>query len=374
MHHTKEDAVFPAIRAGDRDAVRRLIEEAPGRVHARSPRSFDATVVTTAVGANDLGMVDLLLGLGADINAGSTWWAGAWRPIHTVINPARDEMAHALIERGAEVDAHAAAGLGDLDRLEDLIREDPTVVHARGGDGCTPLHFARNAQVVDLLLEHGARIDAVDIDHESTALHWSISTRRDVGAHLADRGARDDVFLWTAADRADRLAAYLDAHPDARDDRTDHGRFRTHHSDAQHIYCYLIDSNATALHAAAKFDAADAARLLLDRGADPNVRGGYDDSTPLHSAAWNDSPAAARVLLENGAEIDMRSGAMHQSPPLMWAIMPGSVRMVETLLEGGATVTEGLRKAAATGASGGFRQFGGQRPIEDWQRIRELVG
>ena len=57
-----------------------------------------------------------------------------------VLDECSAEMAPFLIERGAVVDAHAAARLGMLERLQELVAENPEVVHARGGDGQTPLH------------------------------------------------------------------------------------------------------------------------------------------------------------------------------------------------------------------------------------------
>jgi very-short-patch-repair endonuclease len=47
-----------------------------------------------------------------------------------------------LVERGAVIDAHAAARLGMISKLTELVAADQNVVHAKGGDGQTPLHFA----------------------------------------------------------------------------------------------------------------------------------------------------------------------------------------------------------------------------------------
>ena len=66
---------------------------------------------------------------------------------------------------------HAAAGLGLIDRLDEMLAGDPSLIDAKGGDGCTPLHFARDVATAALLLKHGARVDARDEDHESTRLN-----------------------------------------------------------------------------------------------------------------------------------------------------------------------------------------------------------
>lgn len=56
---------------------------------------------------------------------------------------------------------------------------DAGVVHARGGDGQTPLHCASTAQIAAFLLDHGADIDARDVDHESTPAQYMVSDRQD---------------------------------------------------------------------------------------------------------------------------------------------------------------------------------------------------
>ena len=47
-------------------------------------------------------------------------------------------------------------------------------MHARGGDGQTPLHFASTVEVAEFLLENGAEIDARDVDHESTPAQYML--------------------------------------------------------------------------------------------------------------------------------------------------------------------------------------------------------
>jgi peptide-methionine (S)-S-oxide reductase len=61
---------------------------------------------------------------------------------------------------------------------------------------------------------------------------------------------------------------------------------------------------------------ADAARLALDAGADPD---GFDDQvTALHEAAINDDVATVELLLDRGARTDLRD-RMWDGTPLGWA-------------------------------------------------------
>lgn len=57
------------------------------------------------------------------------------------------------------------------------------------------------------------------------------------------------------------------------------------------------------LHYAAGGDEVAAVQLLLDRGADVNLRNDFGQ-TPLHAAADSGTPANIRCLVENGADID----------------------------------------------------------------------
>ena len=154
-------------------------------------------------------MIDVLLAAGADINAKSQWWAGGFGFLHTA-DPERAEYA---IERGAVVDVHAAARLGRLDRLRELIEGDPQSVQARGGDGQTPLHFARTVEIAAYLLDHGADIDARDIDHESTPAQWMVGDCPDVARYLVQRGCTTDILLAAAVGDLDRVRMHLDADP-----------------------------------------------------------------------------------------------------------------------------------------------------------------
>src|SRR5919107_508008 len=106
-------------------------------------------------------VVDALIEAGADPNRRSDWWAGGFHPLHAV----RGAAAERLLAAGAVLDACAAANLDRPDLLAAMLAEDPARVHERGGDGQTPLHFARSRAVVDLLLDARADVDARDVDH-----------------------------------------------------------------------------------------------------------------------------------------------------------------------------------------------------------------
>ncbi len=115
-----------------------------------------------------------------------------------LLHGASPELAAYAIECGAVIDVHAAARLGLLDRLRELISAQPRLVNAPGGDGQTPLHFASNTAVAECLLDRGAEIDALDVDHESTAAQYMVRDRQEVLRYLIQRGCKTDVLMAAA--------------------------------------------------------------------------------------------------------------------------------------------------------------------------------
>jgi ankyrin repeat protein len=99
---------------------------------------------------------------------------------------------------GADQAVHVAARAGLADELAELLATDASLIDARGIDARTPLHCAGTVAVAALLLDHGARIDARDEDHDSTPAQWLIGDSPDVARFLLERGAKADIFLAAA--------------------------------------------------------------------------------------------------------------------------------------------------------------------------------
>ena len=65
-------------------------------------------------------------------------------------------------------------------------------------------------------------------------------------------------------------------------------------------------------------DVAEIIRLLLAFGTDPNQRG-INDYTPLHMAVAERNPAAVRLLLDGGADPQLRTRIDSYETPLEMA-------------------------------------------------------
>ena len=259
-------ALGAAIRAHDTAAARSLLEtHAELRPLLNQPAAelpFGALPLMPVVQRWHREMVDLLLEFGADINARSDWWAGGFG----VLDTCAPEVAPELIARGAIVDAHAAARLGMMDRLQQLVARDPALVHARGGDGQTPLHFAASVDVAEYLLAHGADIDAHDIDHESTPAQWMLRDRQNVARYLVERGTRTDLLMTVALGDLARTQQHLDADPDCvRISVTERWFPKQKPRAGGSIYIWTLGINRTAHAVARQFGHADVLALLLER-------------------------------------------------------------------------------------------------------------
>lgn len=142
---------------------------------------------------------------------------------------------------------------------------------------------------------------------------------------------------------------------------------------AHHIYLYTVGRGCGLLHAAARGDQPHIITHLIEQGADPNLRGGFDDQTPLHAAAWHDAPDAIEALVQGGADINLRSGEVHTNEPIGWAIVSGAVGAVSAFLNHGATLRDIHRQDATAGAAGEFQCFNRDRPLSDWTEISRIV-
>jgi uncharacterized protein len=137
------------------------------------------------------------------------------------------------------------------------------------------------------------------------------------------------VFEAAAFGRVERLTTLLDA-------------------DRAHATAFS-DDGFTALHLAVFAERADAARVLIERGADVNVRsrGPIARVPPLGTAAFVGSTPLARLLLDAGADVDGQGEGGFTA--LHAAAQSGNTDLVRLLLEYGAdssrSAADGTRAA-----------------------------
>jgi ankyrin repeat protein len=352
------DQLKQAIEANDAAAVALVLEEQPGlksRLDDPAPGgAFGQTALLAAVRQANREMVDVLLRAGANINQKSHWWAGGF---HVLDDAWRAPwMASFLIGRGAVPEIHHAVRLGMLEEARRMLSGNPGLVHARGGDGQLPLHFAQTVDMADFLLNRGADINARDVDHESTAAQWMVRDRPDVARALMKRGCAADILLASALGDLEAVTRMLDADPGAIHTAVNSTCFPMQDPRAGgSIYIWTLGANKTAPVLAKEFGHADAFRVLMDRASEgmrlalacelgderlvgqllaarPELAATLtaDDRRKLADAAQDNNTAAVRLMLEAGWPVDARG--QHNGTPLHWAAYHGNAEMARVLL------------------------------------------
>ncbi len=346
-----EELARQAFRDDDAAALRRALERFPElRARINEPTGeFDAPAVTLA---RSHAMLDALLEAGADIDAKSRWWAGGFGLLHT----ASPELAAYAIERGAAVDVHAAARLGMAETVRQLIVAEPDLVHARGGDGQTPLHFASSIEIAALLLDGGADIDARDVDHESTPAQYMVRERQEIARYLIGRGCQTDLLMAAALGDGERTRRHLDSDPDCVRLRVSDecfpmiggrtggtiyqwtlGWYVSAHQVArafghEALLALLMERSPVEVQYVAALWLGDSARAAALRRAAPDVATRLSESDRrqlAHAARNNDTEAVARML-DGGLPVDARS--QHRATALHWAAWHGNARMTRAIL------------------------------------------
>ena len=342
-----------AVEGGDIDEVRRLLQthgDLTARINAPL-FAFDSPAVHVA--RSNLPLLDLLLAHGADLNARSSWDKGGFG----VLEQVSPEEAPPLMARGARVDVWAAANLGRMAEFAALVEREPALVHAKGGDGKRPLHFARTVDIARYLLAHGAEIDALDDDHDSTPAQHLVGDRPEVAAFLVAQGARCDLLLATALGDLARVRAALDAAPDAIAMRVDQDWFPMIDTAANggHIYQWTLGFHVSAFDIARKRGHADVLALLLQRAGprerltdalwcgdearadavlarDPHMvaREAGRVARQVADAARNNNTTAVRAMLRRG--FPPTAVSQHGAMPLHWAAFHGNPEMMQDIL------------------------------------------
>src|SRR6185437_7307407 len=335
---------YPKLRA-------RLNEPVPGG-------DFGAKPLLVAVQRKNRELVDLLVSAGADINGKSDWWAGGFG----LLEGCDADFATFLMERGATIYPNAAAKLGMLDALRVLVAANPGAARARGGDGQTPLHVAATVEIAEFLLDSGAEIDALDVDHESTPAQYAIGERTDVARFLVSRGARADILLASALGDADLVRRILDDDPAAIGFAVDAEHFPMRDPRAGgHIYNWTLGRCTIAHTIARNFGHAHVVELLVSRtpaglalaialregddatgsrllAAHPGLVASLSPTEQrfLIGAAQVNDDAAVRRMLRAGWPVNVR--ALGGATALHWAGFLGNAELVRELIAVGDAV------------------------------------
>ena len=346
---TNKQTFITAVESGDVGTVKDLLatdETLAAQIDA-SWFSFDAPAIVFAAASGNRGLIDVLLDAGADIDVKSTWWAGGTSALQHAAGSMLSynrELAEYLIEQGATIDAHAAAGLDMSEKLAELIREDPEVVNAPGSDGMSPLHFAATPRIAELLLAHGADINLRDRDHNGTPAQWTIASRPEVCQYLLEQGAEGDIVLYCVTGDVKRARMALQENPALLDLRIDHKvpkgytivSPRSEEIDevpGGHVYAYKVGPTMPLLEIALQAKQAAIVEMLMECGYQIKLREWY----MIAGQGPRNMDRLVKMFLENGLDINACQKHRHGMwAPLHWVAQRGLTHGISCLLENGA--------------------------------------
>lgn len=292
--------IINAARDGDTNAIRRLLAEQPEAVKATH---WYTMPLHFAVREGHLEAVKLLMEAGADPVVAR--YGGDPLPVvardrgHEEVARLLEFAIRAMNVQPEDHEIHTASSAGDLRRVRDLVASDAALAIRGDREGRTPLHRAvltGRTDLVGFLLDSGADVNAVQACEGfysayryqpiDLALFWRDRNDYAMAGYLLGRGARHTIAVAAALGNTERVRELLDADPDLAGDAQPFGR--------------------RPLTAAAARGRTDIVRLLLERGADPNLP--ESDEAPRGKALYEACKAGdiemARMLLDHGADPD----------------------------------------------------------------------
>ncbi len=241
-----------AVFTGDLTAVKQALADGADP-NAQDPQS-GSTLLATAALMGHTEVVALLLEHGADINGRSRDGGTA---LHTAAFLGRIETAKFLIEKGADANLQSNIGGTAMDGAK--------------------LDWTFTTAILGMLQ---IEVDEAEVKAGRTKVIELLSKQ--------PKNVSSSHNLWKAASAGD-LSAINDALGDSAD-------------------LNALDSQfgITPLGWAALNGQTEAAKLLIEKGADVNARS-RDGSTPLNSAAFLGRIETVKLLLEKGADTTLRS-------------------------------------------------------------------
>jgi len=322
----KDHRLADAAQGSDRQAVRVLVAE---KADANGSQGDGMTALHWAAANDNLDMARLLIASGADVKAVTR--AEGNTPLMIAAATGDASLLVALLKAGS--DANAANRIGT------------TALMTAASSGSVP--------AIEVLLAHGAKPDTHEKAHGQTALMFAAADNRGAAIRtLLAHGASAEVS--TTVEELERPSVDEDGNPlPTRPPRAGRGGGNPAYEAAMARRATATKiGGLTALLIAARQGNLAAVTALADAGASLNHASDSDKTTPLVMAIINGHYDAARYLLDRGADPNLVTAdglaplyAVEdtQFAPVGWSPNPitnqektGYLELMKDLLERGA--------------------------------------
>lgn len=310
-----------AARNGMLDTLRAILAQSPGVVSAKDNDGRGLLDQACRAATGDIAIplvpgtreqhaaVDLILAAGADPSAADN---DGWTPLHTAGMAGHTDLGARLVAAGASVEADAYGKAGGSALSYALF-----YAKAYMGEVLRPVYPDNLRAAAGLGTDIGRFVDGDELKPQAYAgLDFYAPVFFPVWERTKSRQeVLDEALSWASRNNQCRsMAALVDLGADV-----DASAFR-----------------GTPLLWACYSDKVDAARWLLDHGADPDLRHDWGgdghgvSAVAMHLAAQHGAVGCLELLLDRGADPTIVDGA-HGGDPLGWAEFSGADVAVDIL-------------------------------------------
>jgi ankyrin repeat protein len=333
---TKDTRLADAAQNADRIAARALLAK---KVDVNAPQGDGTTALHWAAFNDDRDLAKLLLAAGADVKAATR--VGAITPLFLASKNGSAPMIELLLKAGADANSATETGTTAL------------MMAASAG----------NPEALKVLLAHGAKVNERDLAHGQTALIFAASLNRAEAIKvLIANGA--DPSITSKVTKTERVRFNADGVPApdeppvpaAKEDAKAPAQQKQGRGDRG----AATMGGQTALLYAARDGQIDAARALVEAGADVNQSNSEEKTTPLVMAIMNGHYDLGKMLLDHKADPNLANiwglAALYATIDVQWApyawfpqpITPQEstthLELMKTLIAKGADVNAKLGK------------------------------
>lgn len=189
--------IHNAVTMGDLQRVKDLLDKNPSLVNSMSDSGGTGlTPLHMAASSDRVDVASLLLARGADIDA--RWYLNGMTPLALALHSGKIDVAKLLITKGARFDFDDK-GLGILCKaiatrrkdIVELLLEKGADVNAHGSDGTTPLLACCSSgskEIAELLVARGAAVNAKASDGRTPLSEATRTGRESIAEFLRQKG------------------------------------------------------------------------------------------------------------------------------------------------------------------------------------------